>query len=132
VLANLALNRSGNVKFSYSLVIALCDSSIHTSESGSLQTGFYRMDLRSVGIATGLSQPPGVNSSQGVTLDLHTKTTLIARKDVDVKLAYLQLEQEILNGYLDIYAVERNKSPDSPDFDIQSKDQLYRLSDLWV
>jgi hypothetical protein len=48
------------------------------------------------------------------TLDLHTNTALIGREDLDVTLSELHLEEEIVGGVVDIYAVLRKIYPPQP------------------
>ena len=95
----------------------------------------------SSGLATGpieaILKPAAVqNSAQElITLDLHTITGLIGRRDLDVTLASLRLDEEEVNGYIDIYAVCRvleRGAPNFVDLPEMGRDSLFKLSASWV
>jgi hypothetical protein len=68
-----------------------------------------------------------------VTIDLHTKTALIGRHDLDVTLDFIRLDEEVTNGYVDIYAVTRVlETVGQEDVSIIGKEALYRLANCWV
>jgi hypothetical protein len=91
---------------------------------------YFRLAVRSVG-NTVESPSASTDPNAGSTvLDLHTKTALIGRAHIDATLGYLKLDEEVVNGFVDIYVVERTFTPAvaSP----LGKDSLYEFSDQWV
>ena len=68
-------------------------------------------------------------------MDLHTRTGLIGRHDLDVTLASLRLDEEQVDGYVDIYAVRRVLEQGVPNWVDQpeiGKNSLFTLSASWV
>lgn len=68
-------------------------------------------------------------------MDLHTRTGLIGRRDLEVTLASLRLDEEEIEGYIDIYAVCRvleRGVPNFVDLPEMGKDSLFKLSASWV
>jgi hypothetical protein len=68
---------------------------------------------------------------------LHTRTGFIGRRDLDVTLATLRLDEEEADGYVDIYAVCRFLEPGISNFaDVAeigtSRESLFRVSASWV
>lgn len=121
-----------NVKFRHSIVISLCDSDRHANNTGVMDQGFHRLAARSLrtSVPRLATAPPPLGGS--VILDLHTKTALIGRTDLDVTLDYLRLDEEIVNGYIDLYVVDRNLTSESGNATEIGKEALYRLKDSWV
>jgi hypothetical protein len=127
------LTGSGNVKFYYSIVISVCDSDQHADDSGKMDQDFIRLEARSIKNTVQRSPPAASgSSSDSVILDLHTKIALIGRIDLDVTLGFLRLEEESVNGYIDLYVVDRDLSSESGSASEIGKDSLYRFKDSWV
>jgi hypothetical protein len=122
-----------NVKFRHSLVISLCDSDRHINDMGVMEQGFHRLEARSLRTSMPrLAETVSLPSADAVLLDLHTRTALIGRTDLDVTLDYLRLDEEIVNGYIDIYVVDRSVTSESGNATEIGKEALYRLKDSWV
>jgi hypothetical protein len=122
-----------SVKFRHSLVISLCESDRHVNDRGVMAQGFHRVQVRSLRTSVPPSAGPvALPPAASVLLDLHTRTALIGRTDLDVTLDYLRLDEETVNGYIDLYVVARNWTSESGNPTEIGKEALYRLKDSWV
>jgi hypothetical protein len=120
------------VRFHHSIVVSLCNEDQHASNNGTLHENFVRLETRSLRTSIRpVTTIPANNSDAGkITVDLHTKTALIGRLDQHVTLDYLRLDEEVTNGYIDIYAVPRQMDNENT-FDV-GKEAVYRLANCWV
>lgn len=137
------LTLSSAIHFHHSVVVAICHAEHHSGPElaskfiplvGHGQSASGMLETRST--AT-ISKPAAVRSSgeDRVTLDLHTRTGLIGRRDLDVTLATLRLDEEEADGYVDIYAVCRFLEPGVSNFaDLAEigRESLFRASASWV
>jgi hypothetical protein len=116
-------------------VVGICDFDHHRHE---LATGFIPLGPPVPALhpePTPDLQPTAMVQGAKVTVDVHTRTGLIGRRDLDVTLASLRLDAEVIDGYLDIYAVVRALEPGVPNFrDVSEfgKDVLFKMSESWV
>ena len=129
------------IQFHQSLIVALCSSELHVRtdipklEDGyvELQTSSSLSKFQKSERADSLNAVSSSSPNGSVTLDLHTKTALIGREDLDVSLEFLRLHEESIDGYIDLYAVTRSLEtcPISSGYG-NSMDRIYRLSNSWV
>jgi hypothetical protein len=100
-----------------------------------MHEGYFRLEARSLRttIRRPVSLSPVGADTGSVTIDLHTKTALIGRHDLDVTLDFIRLDEEVTNGYVDIYAVTRElETVEHEDTFEVGKEALYRLANCWV
>jgi hypothetical protein len=128
------------IHFYHSIVVAICDTGRHSGPefiplSGPAQNS--ELELAPNEPIKEKSNKPVVASAaqELVTLDLHTRTGLIGRRDLKVTLASLRLYEEEVDGYIDIYAVSRVLERGVPNFiDMPEigKECLFRFAAPWV
>ena len=126
----------GVTKFHRSLIIALCPIEVHfRTNDHELEDGYF--ELQAISSLSKFKTSENADSSSSgnasVTLDLHTKTALIGREDLDVSLEFLRLHEESIDGYIDIYAVTRILEKEKiGDAYCNTKDRIYTLTNSWV
>ena len=119
-------------------MVAICCDVVCHSGSNFIPLGRSVQNASStVAAAPTILSPAVVRSSvqELTTLDLHTRTGLIGRRDLDVTLTSLRLDEEEVNGYIDIYAVCRvleRGAPKFVDLPEMGRDSLFTLSASWV
>jgi hypothetical protein len=131
--AGAVLSVSDFLQFHKSLVIAVCNSDCHLnfSDRSKPAEGYHFVhDTPSQQVSR--RELVKVPEKDSVTIDLHTKTALIGREDVDVSLGFLRLQDEEIGGCIDIYAVPRILEDTTSASNVHSMESLYRVSNSWV
>src|SRR5579859_7530585 len=96
-LRKITTNCRQHVKFYHSLVISICSSLKHANAAnGQIDPGYLLLEARSASTGIQANNPTisPVAPQGSILLDLHTKTALIGRKDLDVTLEYLRLHDQ--------------------------------------
>lgn len=118
-----------NIKFYHSLVVSICDYIQHSSEGP--RTLPFSEDTSEVTIQldkeTFPINPPEPDETQ--TLDLHTKTALIATNNLNITLQELGFREEAIDDCVDIYAVAREVETFREEDGMFS---VYRYKKCWV
>lgn len=124
-------NLSGFTQFHHSLIVAVCDSQIHTN-GNDLQPSFIRLNDPGPAPLHSILKPAKAVDKESIALNIYTKTAFIGRDDLSIDLRGLRLQEEQVGGCVDLYVVLRLLETGGTEIPHTGKEGLYRLTNCWV